>query len=111
MTRTGFLAIVRTMHRALPLRLLLIFALLFSQMGGLFHGISHTLGEQSQSLPHDKLCDLCEAYAQLGAALGSHAASPVLLEQHRDATDSAFAALYSVIPFDAFSARAPPRSA
>ena len=99
------------MHHSLPIRLLLIFALLFSQMGGLFHGISHTLDEQSQSLPHDKLCDLCAAYAQLGTALGSHAASPLLQEQRSTAVDSSLAALRGAIRFDAFAARAPPYSA
>lgn len=66
---------MHTMHRSLPIRLLLIFALLLSQLGGLTHGIAHTLEEQTQdqSQPHDRLCELCASYAQLGGALGSHA--------------------------------------
>lgn len=48
--------------------LLLAFALLFVQQGGLAHGIAHTLAEQQQSLPHDAPCELCAAYGQLGNA-------------------------------------------
>ncbi len=57
------------MRHSLFTRLLLITALLFAQMGGLAHGITHTLADQGsdQSLPHDKHCDLCATYAQIGA--------------------------------------------
>ncbi|MFA6921525.1 MAG: hypothetical protein WC216_06745 [Gallionella sp.] len=99
------------MRRSLPIRLLLIFALLFSQMGGLVHGISHAMAEQDQSLPHDKLCDLCEAYAQLGSALGSHAISFTPTEQRPDLVDASFDTLHTTAAFAAFSARAPPYSA
>lgn len=111
MSRFCFLAIVRAMHRSLPIRLLLIFALLFSQMGGLVHGISHAITEQNQSLPHDKLCDLCEAYAQLGSALGSHTVSFAPPEQLTAVFDSSFNSQHNSVAFAAFSARAPPRSA
>ena len=97
------------MRRSLPIRLLLIFALLFSQMGGLVHGISHAMAEQDQSLPHDKLCDLCEAYAQLGSALGSHAVSLALPEQLTALACTSFDTLHTSTAFAAFSARAPPR--
>lgn len=104
---------MRIKRHALPVRFLLIFALLFSQMGGLFHGISHAFAQQSehQSLPHDKPCGLCDAYAQLGSALGSHAVEFVQAEQISSLADSPFISLHSSIPFAAFSARAPPRSA
>jgi hypothetical protein len=52
----------------LRLLLLLIFALLFAQQGALAHGITHTLTESQQSLPHESPCELCAAYAQLGDA-------------------------------------------
>ena len=62
------------MHRILFARLLLIFALLFAQMGGLAHGISHIITGQSQgsdqSLPHDKYCGQCAAYGQIGGLIG-----------------------------------------
>ena len=94
------------------LPLLLVIALLFAQLGGLTHGIAHTLAEQSQdqSLPHDKLCDLCAAYAQIGSAVGSSSvhfdfASP------QEANLSTHSAPYRSIAFTAFAARAPPCSA
>lgn len=74
------------MYNAAFPRILLILALLFTQLGGLTHGISHALAHQpessgqsgsaqsqrsDQSLPHDKHCDLCAAYAQIGSAIGS----------------------------------------
>jgi len=102
------------MHRSLTARLLLVFALLFSQLGGLTHGISHALAEPSQSsdqsLPQDKLCDLCAAYAQIGSAVGSSGINFAASEN--------CAALHPVDcsshisdPFAAFAARAPPYSA
>ena len=72
---------VPRMYRSLFTRLLLIFALLLAQMGGLAHGISHILAEKSQgpdqSLPHDKYCGQCAAYAQIGGLIAAAAsASP-----------------------------------
>ncbi|MDO9052987.1 MAG: hypothetical protein Q7U37_03515 [Gallionella sp.] len=103
---------VRAMRHSLFARFLLIFALLFAQLGGLTHGISHTLADQSQdqSLPHDKHCDLCAAYAQLGSAIGSNTLhfSPVDSQETR--LHPLFTASTSV-SFSAFSARAPPYSA
>jgi hypothetical protein len=109
---------VRTMHSSLFTRSLLIFALLFAilavQAGSLAHGISHVLAEQSQdsdqSLPHDKYCDQCEAYAQIGSAIGSSSIS--------FASSDNFETLHFINPssytsntFVAFAARAPPYSA
>jgi len=100
------------MHRSLPIRLLLVFALLFSQLGGLAHGIAHSLAEQTQdqSLPHDRLCDLCASYAQLGSALGSHALQFAPVEQHTVFV-SASSVTFRSTAFTAFAARAPPYSA
>ncbi len=103
---------MRRMYRTLSIRLLLVLALLFAQMGGLTHGIAHTLAEQSQdhSLPHDKLCDLCASYAQLGNSLGSS-------HVHFTATAQCFtfqashAADFHSVALSAFAARAPPYSA
>ncbi|MFH0934488.1 MAG: hypothetical protein V1879_04725 [Pseudomonadota bacterium] len=98
--------------RSFRLSLFLAFALLFAQLGGLTHGISHTLTEQTQdqSLPHDQQCELCAAYAQVGSAIGSS-------DVHFDLTAS-FAETHSdpVVAFQsftfaAFAARAPPYSA
>lgn len=101
---------VRPMRHPLFARLLLIFALLFAQMGGLVHGISHAIADQSQdqSLPHN--CDLCAAYAQLGAALGSNTVHIELASCHETIHQVLFAPTTSP-SFVAFSARAPPRSA
>lgn len=93
-------------------RWLFVFALLFAQTGGLVHGIAHTLSEQSQdqSLPHERLCDLCASYAQLGGALKS---SPVtfvpVIQRYSPVAPLAAYTGYSV--FAAFAARAPPRTA
>jgi hypothetical protein len=102
------------MHSSLFARLLLILALLLAQMGGLAHGISHVRTAQSQgseqSLPHDKYCDQCAAYAQIGNAIGSSSSNL--------ASNDNFETLYLGNPgscisstFVAFAARAPPYSA
>jgi len=97
------------MSSALPLRLLLLFALLLTQFGGLVHGISHAHAAQTQdqSLPHEKHCDLCASYAQLGGALPSVELSRIV-EPH----DDQFTALpdyrFQSLSFAAFAARAPP---
>jgi len=90
--------------------LFFIFALLFVQQGAVVHGIAHTLAEQSQdqSLPHDKHCDLCAAYAQVGGAISSDTV-------HFDFTSASTLALSEqttvahAASFNAFAARAPPR--
>jgi hypothetical protein len=99
------------MHRSLPIRLLLVFALLLSQLGGLTHGIAHTLEQQSQdqSQPHDRLCDLCASYAQLGSALGSQAPQFTPTEQETHFVSAAYASFRSTA-FTAYTARAPPYS-
>ena len=103
---------MRPMLRSVLLKLLLAFALLFAQQGAVTHSIAHTMAEQSQdqSLPHDKHCDLCAVYAQIGSAIGiSHV--------HFDFASSFEATLttrsvsYRSIAFTAFAARAPPYSA
>jgi hypothetical protein len=101
------------MHRSLFTRLLLIFALLFAQMGSLAHGISHILAERSQgtgqSLPHDKFCDQCEAYAQIGGLIGSSTISFASSESFETPHFSEPVS-YTSITFVAFAARAPPYS-
>lgn len=108
-----FLVKVRPMPAPLFTRLLLIFVLLFTQLGSLMHGISHALDEQSQhsgqSLPHGEHCDLCAAYAQIGSALGGNAPRLSAGENAEifqpDHSVSRIAA-----SFAAFAARAPPHS-
>ena len=102
------------MRSSLFSRFLLIFALLFAQLGGLTHGISHALADPAQrsdqSLPHDKHCDLCAAYAQIGSAIGSSSISFAASENcetlHLGGSSS-----HTSDPFVAFAARAPPYSA
>ena len=99
------------MHKTLFFRLLLIFALLFAQLGGLAHGISHTLAEQEQgsdsSLPHDKHGNFCATYAHIGSAIGSSSfsftGSQTCETFHLDNLDSCISTA-----FIAFAARAPP---
>lgn len=103
---------MRRMLKLLSIRLLLVFALLFAQVGGLVHGIEHTLAEKSQdqSLPHDKHCELCAAYAQVGSAVGS---SNVSFDFALPRAESYPAHSFSFrsTAFSAFTARAPPYSA
>jgi hypothetical protein len=102
------------MRSSLPTRFLLIFALLFAQMGGLAHGISHILAERTQnsdqSLPHDKYCGQCAAYGQIGGAIGSSGLSFADSENF-EALHFNEPVSYTSSTFVAFAARAPPYSA
>lgn len=102
------------MHRSLFARLLLIIALLFAQMGGLAHGISHIMTDLShgsgQSLPHDKYCDQCATYGQIGGLIGSSAIS-FAGSDNFETLHFSEPASYTSITFVAFAARAPPYSA
>lgn len=94
------------------LPLFLAFALLFAQQGAITHSISHVLAEQSQdqSLPHDKHCDLCAAYAQIGSAVGvSHIDFD--FASSFEATLTTYSVTFRSFAFSAFAARAPPYSA
>jgi hypothetical protein len=101
------------MHSSLLAKLLLIFALLFAQTGSLAHGISHVLADQSQgsdqSLPHDKYCDECAAYAQIGSAVGSSSIS-FSGSENFEALHFNNPGSYTSSTFVAFAARAPPYS-
>ena len=114
MTPLRLLVKVPGMYRSLFTRLLLIFALLFAQMGGLAHGISHILAEKSQgpdqSLPHDKYCGQCAAYAQIGGLIGSSGISFAGSENF-ETLHFRNPASYTSVTFVAFAARAPPYSA
>jgi hypothetical protein len=94
------------------LPLLFVFALLFAQQGALTHSIAHTLEEQTQdqSLPHDKHCDLCATYAQVGSAIGSSSIHFDFTAAFAEAPTQHSASFRSVA-FSAFAARAPPCSA
>jgi hypothetical protein len=102
------------MRSPLLTRFLLIVALLFAQTGGLVHGISHTLTEQSQgsdqSLPHNQHCDLCAAYAQIGSAIGSSSIG-IASSENLEAPYFSYPGSYTSSTFVAFAARAPPYSA
>jgi len=96
------------LSRYLP-PLLFVFALLFAQQGGFVHALHHVLDEQTQdhSLPHDKLCEQCAVYAQLGSAIASSLVFFTPLEQVVAFISVSFAEFHSSA-FIAFSARAPP---
>ena len=91
--------------------LLLAFALLFAQQGGVMHTLHHVIEEQTQdhSLPHDKLCDLCAVYAQIGSAIGSGHVVFNPSEHIVSFFSATFTGFHSV-SFTAFAARAPPYS-
>lgn len=101
---------VMTLSRIL-IPLLLAFFLLFAQQGGAVHALQHAMAEQAQdqSLPHDKLCDLCAVYAQIGSAIGSHAVSFAPAGLAAFFPPLLFAAFRAGL-FAAFAARAPPFS-
>lgn len=103
---------VRRMYSTVFTRFLLIFVLLFTQLGGMVHGISHTLAEQGsdQSLPHDKYCDQCAAYAQIGSAIGG---SGIIFfsSENFETLHSNHHGSFTSNTFVAFAARAPPYSA
>lgn len=114
-----FLDKVRAMRRLpftkLPLtRLLLVIALLFTQLGCLAHDISHALAENrqdsDQSLPQDKHCDLCVAYAHIGSAIAGSSINFAGSENFETQYLSDAGSCIS-ITFVAFAARAPPCSA
>jgi hypothetical protein len=92
-------------------RLLLIFALLFVQMGSLAHGISHILAEPSQgskqSVPHDKYCGQCAAYAEIAGAVGSSSISFFTGESLETLNLNPLSTRTADL-FAAFAARAPP---
>lgn len=97
------------MRHSLFARFLLIFALLFAQLGGYAHGIAHTLADQSQdqSLPHDKHCDLCAAYSQIGSAIGSNAL-PFSPDDTQEARLHPLFTTGTSVTIAAYTARAPP---
>ncbi len=100
------------MFRSVFLKTLLVVALLFAQQGVVTHVISHVLEEQSQdqSLPHDRHCDICEVYAQIGSAIGSGDIHFDFSSSFRE-TFAEYSTSSCSIAFAAFSARAPPRPA
>ena len=114
MSHPEFSVKVRAMRSPLFARLLLIFALLFAQMGSLAHGISHIVAEPSQgskqSLPHDKYCDQCAAYAQIGGAVSSSAVN-FFTGENCETLNLNPSSTRTADTFVAFAARAPPYSA
>ncbi|MGA7593845.1 MAG: hypothetical protein WCA64_01505 [Gallionella sp.] len=99
------------MQRSLLTGLPLILAMLLAQMGSLAHGISHIHPERSQgpnpSLPHDKYCAQCAAYAQIGGLVGS---SPVDFagSESFDTLSRSEPVSFDSATFVAFAARGPP---
>lgn len=52
-------------------RLVLVLLFLLAQAGGLAHGIGHGGGHEDEGLGHKAACELCMAYAPLGAGVAS----------------------------------------
>lgn len=76
------------------------------------HEISHIVVHPSHdhSLSHEKHCNLCAAYAQMGSALGSHVPEFKPPVSRIALADTVFDAVFATPPFTAFAARAPPLS-
>lgn len=91
---------------------LFAFALLLAQQGGVVHALHHVVEEQTQdhSLPHDKLCEQCAVYAQIGSAIGSSLVFFTPLEEVFSFVSASFTEFHA-LSFSAFAARAPPYSA
>lgn len=98
------------MLRALLPRFLLVFALLFAQLGGWTHGVAHTLEGHDAALSHDQHCGLCELYDQLGNAVGASTLSVAAPQSHPGCA-VIFPRSYASPPCTAYPARAPPYSA
>ncbi len=102
---------MRRMLRSAFLKSLLVIALLFAQQGVVTHVISHVLEEsQDQSLPHDRHCDICEMYAQIGSAIGSSSIQFDFASTFQEILATHFVS-YRSIAVAPFAARAPPRLA
>ncbi|MDD2720041.1 MAG: hypothetical protein PHH47_01885 [Gallionella sp.] len=97
------------MSRSLFSRLFLICALLFAQMGAVTHSIAHTLADRAteHTLSHDKHCDLCEAYNQIGGAVGS-TSQPFLSEPPQQTPLASLVVAPTGDIHIAYPARAPP---
>jgi len=105
------------MRNSLSIRLLVIFSLLFAQLGGLTHGIAHVLAEQlqsgnqfqsdDQSPQHEKHCDFCDAYAQIASAIGSSIISFTPCRNFFGIEQNQPYSFSSIASFP-FAARAPP---
>ncbi len=103
------------MFNSLPIRILLIFALLFAQQAGAAHALHHALEDLTQQqedkqAPHSDTCEKCADYAQLGSALNADiigftplAVSGETVQHHT----SVFRSIHIL----AATARAPPYSA
>lgn len=103
------------MFNSLPIRFLMIFALLFAQQAGAAHALHHALEDltrhqTNKCAPHSDNCEKCANYAQLGSALSIGAIDfmpPIASDetiQHRSST-------FRPIHILAATARAPPYSA
>ena len=94
------------------LSLFLALTLLVAQYGAYAHAISHTIADQTQdqSLPHNKHCDLCAAYAQIGGAI-SISLVHFDFSSSFDETVATYSVYFRSIAFTSFAARAPPCSA
>jgi hypothetical protein len=108
------------MRSSVSFRILIIFALLFAQVGGITHGYSHILSEQSitetqlssvdKTSSHEKHCDFCAAFDQISSALASSIVSFTPF-QHFDGLEPSHSYSYTSIASFPFAARAPPYSA
>jgi hypothetical protein len=99
------------MRSAILARILLVAALLFAQVGSLAHGISHVAAGQptgqDQSVPHEKFCDQCAAYAQIGGVIGSNGVILALHGTCETLNQGGFSS-HTASRICAFFARAPP---
>jgi hypothetical protein len=108
------------MRSSVSFRILIIFALLFAQVGGIAHTYSHVLPEQSitkapllsgdKSPAHEDHCNVCVAFDQIASAVSSSVVSFTPL-QHFDGVNIDHSYSYTFIASFPFTARAPPYSA
>ncbi len=93
--------------RAMIRRLLLIMLFLLAQAGALGHAIGHASEPEDQGLDHQTACELCMAYAPLGAGVAStpiaHSPPPALFHFNSVPLPGTFAVFRR-----AYLSRAPP---
>ncbi len=91
---------------------LLALLLLMTQQMGLAHSVSHLSSplntSQNKQLPSEQACDQCLVFAQIGAALTSHAFSPAVDAPRALVLDVNFTQIIDPATVCVFRSRAPP---
>jgi hypothetical protein len=92
--------------------LIAVLCLLGMQQGAAFHGLSHLAGDdsagQKKHLPHEKSCEKCVVYAEVGGGAPTTSLAPFKVSAQRAVIASPTHQQQPSISFPGYSARAPP---